>query len=82
MSTEHLSSEQEFLLGLTELTRRTGIEIGACGCCGGPSLTRLKPEQLVEQAGYASTQDQWEMVRWISPADERDWEEYRSEIVK
>ena len=31
-----------FLAGLTELTRRYGIEIVGCGCCGSPSLAETK----------------------------------------
>jgi hypothetical protein len=76
------TAEEQFLIGLTELTRRTGVRIGACGCCGGPSLDRLTPAQLDERGGYASTQQAWEMVQWISPADEHDWEHYAKDIVK
>lgn len=28
-----------FLAALTELSREHGVEIGACGCCGGPYLS-------------------------------------------
>lgn len=40
------SDEQitEFLRGLAELTRRTGVEVGGCGCCGSPFLTPLEDE--------------------------------------
>ena len=34
----HLAQVQTFLEALTELSRRTGITIEGCGCCGSPAL--------------------------------------------
>ena len=34
---------EDFLKDLTKLTRRTGVIIGGCGCCGSPYLTVEKP---------------------------------------
>lgn len=36
-----------FLADLSELSRRHGIKVGACGCCGSPWLFGIKPEQIV-----------------------------------
>ncbi len=37
---------EEFLVGLTELTRRTGVAIGGCGCCESPYM--FDPLSIVE----------------------------------
>jgi len=53
--------EQEFLNGLAELSRKTGIIISGCGCCSSPYLIGIKEDpDLVDlgpeyayRAGYA-----------------------------
>lgn len=37
---------QEFLKELTDLTRKYGIGISGCGCCGSPSLDPLQPNEM------------------------------------
>jgi len=71
--------EKEFLLGLEQLTRKTGIVIGGCGCCSSPFLEELDEEPEEEDGygeGYAKE------VHWISKADEYDWNEFSQNIVK
>jgi len=36
---------QQFLSELTELTRKTNIEVWGCGCCGSPGLEDLCENQ-------------------------------------
>jgi hypothetical protein len=33
------AKKQQFLDGLTKLTRETGFGVGACGCCDSPWVT-------------------------------------------
>lgn len=40
--------EKEFLIGLTELSRKTGIIVTGCGCCGSPSLSDIGEEPKTE----------------------------------
>lgn len=35
-----------FLEELTALSRKHGIKISGCGCCGSPSLTSCEPDAL------------------------------------
>jgi hypothetical protein len=76
MNTE--TSEEQFLIGLRELTLKTGIAIGGCGCCGSPYLLVLEPVEMTDLAGYAHTSE----VRWISPADELRWKNYAKDIKR
>ena len=71
----------KFLKGLRKLTKETGLEIGGCGCCGSPFLTKVAHR---EGAGYALTDPNRSNsgVRWVSPDDEYDWDEYKNHIVK
>lgn len=43
-----------FLEELSELTKRYGIEICGCGCCGSPWLKNLEPYQLDYQYKVSS----------------------------
>ena len=73
--------EQQFMIGLTELTRKTGMIIAGCGCCGSPYINRIVEEDLLdEQAGYGYGYTG--EVSWISPSDKYDWENYSDSIVK
>lgn len=47
--------KKQFILGLAELTRKYGIAIGGCGCCGSPFL--CDPEDVGEQCGYMLNDD-------------------------
>jgi len=70
--------EREFMTGLTELTRRTGIVIGGCGCCGSPALDETK--QLDPQAGYGYGYAG--EVSWVSPDDDYAWKNFGKTIVR
>lgn len=69
--------ERHFLLELTRLTRRTGIAVHGCGCCGSPFL---KEVALPEGSGYAVTPAA--QIVWVEPGDAYDWNHYRDAIVK
>lgn len=47
--------EEDFLEGLAELTRRTGIEIAACGCCNSPWLSPVKSRKGHYKTGRSYT---------------------------
>jgi len=76
--------EREFLIGLEQLTRKTGIAIGGCGCCGSPFL--LEAEITSDKSGYGrrtksdATSDA-DYIGWIDPTD-YDWEDYSQNIIK
>lgn len=70
--------EKEFMVGLETLTRKTGIEIGGCGCCNSPFLAEA--EITSEESGY-SCQDSGD-ITWVDPSDKFDWEQYSKSIVK
>jgi hypothetical protein len=72
--------EREFIIGLNELTRKTGIAVGGCGCCSSPFLIELATDELGDGAGYGS--DYASEVQWISPVNKYDWEEYKDTIYK
>lgn len=57
---------KQFLRGLAALTRKTGVEIAGCGCCGSP---RLQEAVITSrEAGYVSSGD-GEHVEWMDPGD-------------
>ena len=70
--------EKEFLIGLTELTKRTGIVIGGCGCCGSPNLQEI--ENIPEESGYVLCVGDSD-VGWIHPGDDY-WEENKYKLLK
>lgn len=37
--------EKEFIKDLTKLSRRYGVQIGGCGCCGSPFLGDIQKDQ-------------------------------------
>lgn len=79
----HMKTEEQrmedFMIGLTKLTRDTGIEIMGCGCCGSPNLESINDNDLDnERAGYGYINGR---VAWISPNDQYDWENYADSIV-
>lgn len=43
----------EFLEGLTELTKKTGIAVGGCGCCGSPYLTTSDSGSRYEHTDFS-----------------------------
>jgi len=73
--------EREFMIGLTELTRKTGIVIGGCGCCGSPWLQDADANTALEDQRSGYGYGFQESVSWISPLDKYDWERYADSIV-
>lgn len=59
--------ETAFLIALTELSRKHGIVVTGCGCCGSPSLRKLEPSQMVPDAGYGANDGS--DVQWLAPGD-------------
>jgi len=60
--------EAAFLIELSELTRKHGIAVGGCGCCGSPFLNdeiSTAPEAGYGYAGFAD-------FCWIQP-DSYEW---------
>ena len=41
-----MDKQELFLKELTELTKKYGIYINGCGCCGSPYLTEDEPEYV------------------------------------
>ena len=70
---------REFILGLTELTRKTGIVIGGCGCCDSPYV-EWREGTGNKKAGYALIRD--ERVCWLTPEEKYDWADYSDQIVR
>lgn len=56
--------EQQFLDGLTELTKRTGVVIAGCGCCGSPFLVDDLP--VTEDGRYTISEYSYQ-VSWEQP---------------
>jgi len=40
------NDKKAFLEGLTKLTKRHGITIGGCGCCGSPWIMQYERDKL------------------------------------
>lgn len=75
--TEQAAKQLAFLLELRELSRKHGIAIGGCGCCGSPWLD-MGADVSDERAGYMKDH---EGLRWIAPSDDFYWREYSAQIV-
>jgi len=67
-----------FILELSELTRKYGIAIGGCGCCGSPWLDDSADISDM-RAGYGDTADG---LKWVAPSDACDWQTYSADIVR
>ena len=77
---ELTEAQRKFLLGLTELTRETGVGVGGCGCCGSPFLVKAKFTS--SESGYGLTDGLYETVEWLDPTESYSWEKWRDRIVK
>jgi hypothetical protein len=54
--------EKAFLIELTELTRKHGIQVVGCGCCGSPSLYPLQPGEEFGHYGNANSVCDFEWI--------------------
>ena len=55
---------EAFVCGLSELTKRYGLAVGGCGCCGSPFLENLMDSDdnlyVVENLKYSSETGKYE----------------------
>ena len=68
-----------FLLELRELTRKHGISIGGCGCCGSPFLDEAA-DVSDDRAGYVEKNG--DDLRWVAPSDKQGWKDHADRIVR
>lgn len=54
---------QAFLVGLEELTKKYGVAVAGCGCCGSPRLEQVSPE------GEYTHYTQFDRVEWLATKD-------------
>jgi hypothetical protein len=71
---------RQFMLELTKLTRKYGVAISGCGCCGSPFL-RYDADVSNSRAGYA-TSEGYEDLQWIAPSDDYYWGKYSKNIIR
>ncbi len=65
-----------FILDLEALTRKYGLAVAGCGCCGSPWLESVKKDAPPE-AGYISGQ-----LKWIDPRDSVTRPEELASVVR
>jgi len=76
--------EKAFLMDLEDISRKHGIIIEGCGCCGSPGLALM--EHHGPDCGYG-TDGKREIV-WLHPEFFKEdfpktkWEKYKNTIVK
>lgn len=65
--------EKAFILALTELSKKHGVAVAGCGCCGSPFLVDGIP---IVDSGYSFKDEQLE---WT---DKKTAKKYDTEIVE
>jgi Fe-S oxidoreductase len=79
-----VSKQDDFIRELETLTRKYGITIGGCGCCGSPFLDTLKEAEAVPEAGYAIdlvNDEPGDELRWVFPGDFY-WDHHNKRPIK
>lgn len=70
---------EAFIRDLTEITRKHGVAIGGCGCCGSPYLD--DEASVHQEAGYAFL-DGWNThLCWIHPKH-LWWKQNMKDIIR
>ena len=86
------TKQREFIIELETLTRKYGISIGGCGCCGSPWLED-DADVSDDQSGYAYYKgdnrpnysydegDECINLRWVAPTNS-EWKYSKNDIIK
>lgn len=73
-------AEVAFLVELTALTKRHGIKIAGCGCCGSPFLGELSDDERASPIGYVLNGAYADELCWITPVgDDYYWRKHHGE---
>jgi hypothetical protein len=63
-----------FMKELTTLSKKHGVKIWGCGCCGSPQLSTMKEEEIVEDALYVEGRQ----LQYIVPGT-YEWDSFYDE---
>ena len=63
MEEAYIKKVKCFLNELSELTRKYGIKIDGCGCCGSPWIEDIRTGNTVDSLEYDDEKQQYEV--WI-----------------
>lgn len=75
-------NERQFLIELALLSKKHGLFVVGCGCCGSPYLELLTEEEMAcPEAGYLPPGKDG-MFIWSSPAHGRLWAENKTKVVR
>jgi hypothetical protein len=72
-------NEKAFLIELTALSKKHGIAVDGCGCCGSPFLNTI--DSAPDEAGYAINPGELNDLRWSTPKD-WNWADNQKYIVR
>lgn len=71
---------RDFIVGLEELSRKHGVYVGGCGCCGSPYV-QTEDNVYPPEAGYMASGDgnAVEDLKWTHP-EEYYWKQGKRPI--